>query len=56
MRRTIVFCGLPVSVGAKHLAIVPGARHEDVLRVMQEIAVSFARREHAPYCAFRAGG
>ena len=32
MRKKIVFCGLPVSVGAKHLAITPGARHEDVLR------------------------
>jgi hypothetical protein len=38
-----------VSVGAKHLAIAPWARHEDVLRAMHEIAVSFARREHAPY-------
>jgi hypothetical protein len=53
MRRTIVFCGLPVSVGAKHLAIAPGARHEDVLRAMHEIAVSFARRERAPYIAFK---
>ena len=32
MRKKVVFCGLPVSVGAKHLAIAPGARHEDVLR------------------------
>jgi hypothetical protein len=53
MRRTIVFCGLPVSVGAKHLAITPGARHDDVLRALNEIAVSFARRERAPYIAFK---
>ena len=26
MRKNVVFCGLPVSVGAKHLAIAPGAR------------------------------
>lgn len=53
MRKKIVFCGLPVSVGAKHLAIAQGARHEDVLRAMHEIAVSFARREHAPYIVFK---
>jgi predicted N-acyltransferase len=53
MRKKIVFCGLPVSVGARQLAIVPGARHEDVLRTMHEIAVSFARREHAPYIVFK---
>jgi predicted N-acyltransferase len=53
MRKTIAFCGLPVSVGAKHLAIAPGARHQDVLRTMNEIAVSFARRERAPYVVFK---
>ena len=53
IRKTIVFCGLPVSVGARHLAIAPGARHEDVLRAMHEIAVSFARRERAPYIVFK---
>jgi predicted N-acyltransferase len=53
MRRTVVFCGLPVSVGAKHLAIVPGARHQDVLRAMHKVAVSFARRERAPYIVFK---
>ena len=53
MRKTIVFCGLPVSVGAKHLAIISDARHEDVLRALNEIAVSFARRERAPYIAFK---
>jgi predicted N-acyltransferase len=53
MHKTIVFCGLPVSVGARHLAIAPGARHEDVLRAMNEIAVSFARRERAPYVVFK---
>ena len=53
MRKRIVFCGLPVSVGAKHLAIAPGARHEDVLRALHEIAVSFARRERALYIAFK---
>ncbi|MGZ3381284.1 MAG: GNAT family N-acetyltransferase, partial [Isosphaeraceae bacterium] len=37
----------------KHLAIAQGARHEDVLRAMHEIAVSFARREHAPYIVFK---
>src|SRR6516165_5626022 len=34
MHRTVVFCGLPVSVGARSLAIAPGARHEDVLRAL----------------------
>ena len=53
MRKKVVFCGLPVSVGAKHLAIAPGARHEDVLRTLHEIAVSFAQREHAPYIVFK---
>ena len=53
IRRTIVFCGLPVSVGARHLAIAPGARHQDVLRAMHEHAVSFARRERAPYIVFK---
>ena len=53
MRKTIVFCGLPVSVGARHLAIAPGARHQDVLRIMHEHAVSFARRERAPYIVFK---
>jgi predicted N-acyltransferase len=53
LRRTIILCGLPVSVGAKHLAIAPGARHEDVLRAMHETAVSFARRERAPYIIFK---
>ncbi len=53
MRKTIVFCGLPVSVGARHLAIAPGARHQDVLRAMHEIAESFARREGAPYIVFK---
>ena len=53
MRKNIVFCGLPVSVGAKHLAIAPGARHEKVLRTMHEVAVSMARREHAPYIVFK---
>ncbi len=53
MRRTIVFCGLPVSVGARHLAIAPGAPHQDVLRIMHEHAVSFARRERAPYIVFK---
>jgi hypothetical protein len=53
MRKKVVFCGLPVSLGAKHLAIAPGARHEDVLRIMHEIAVSLARREHAPYIVFK---
>src|SRR5262249_21778546 len=51
--KTIAFGGLPVSVGAKHLAIAPGDRHQDVLRVMHEIAVSFARRERAPYIVFK---
>ncbi len=40
MRKKIVLCGLPVSVGAKHLAMVPGAQHKDVLRAMHEVAVS----------------
>jgi predicted N-acyltransferase len=53
MRKKIVFCGLPVSVGAKHLAIAPAARHEDVVRSMHETALSFARREHAPYVVFK---
>jgi predicted N-acyltransferase len=53
MRSTIILCGLPVSVGAKHLAIIPGARHENVLRALNEFAVSFARRERAPYIAFK---
>jgi predicted N-acyltransferase len=53
MRKTIILCGLPVSVGARHLAIVPGARHEDVLRALHEIAASFARRERAPYIVFK---
>jgi predicted N-acyltransferase len=53
MRKTIVFCGLPVSVGAKHLAIVPGAPNEDVVRAMHEIAFSFARYEHAPFVVFK---
>ena len=48
MRKKVVFCGLPVSVGAKHLAIAPGARSEGILRSMHEIAVSLARRERAP--------
>jgi hypothetical protein len=52
-RKTIVFCGLPVSLGAKHLAIVPGVRREDVLRPIHEIAVALARREHAPYIVFK---
>ena len=56
MRQKIVFCGLPVSVGAKHLAIAPGARHEDVLRPIHEFAVSFARRERAPYIVFKEFG
>jgi predicted N-acyltransferase len=53
IRKRIVFCGLPVSVGAKHLAIAPGARHEDVLRALHEIAVSIARRERALFIAFK---
>jgi hypothetical protein len=53
MRRKIVLCGLPVSVGAKHLAIAPGSRHEDVLRTMHEIAFALARREHAPFIVFK---
>ncbi len=53
MRKKVVFCGLPVSVGAKHLAIAPGARHEDVLRAMHEIAVSLARRERASFIVFK---
>jgi predicted N-acyltransferase len=53
VRKKIVFCGLPVSVGARHLAIVPGARHEDILRTIHEIAVSLARREHAAYIVFK---
>jgi predicted N-acyltransferase len=53
MHRTVVFCGLPVSVGARSLAIAPGARHEDVLRALHEIAVSVARRERAPYIVFK---
>ena len=53
MRKKIVLCGLPVSVGAKHLAMVPGAQHKDVLRAMHEMAVSLARREHAPYIVFK---
>ena len=32
MRKKVIFCGLPVSVGTKQLAIAPGARHEDALR------------------------
>jgi predicted N-acyltransferase len=53
MRRTIVFCGLPVSVGARHLAIAPRARHQEVLRVLHEVGVSLARRERAPYVVFK---
>ena len=53
LRRTIVFCGLPVSVGARHLAIAPGAPHQDVLRIMHEHAVSFAQRERAPLYRFQ---
>jgi predicted N-acyltransferase len=53
LRKKIVFCGLPVSVGAKQLAIAPGARREDVLRAMHEIAVSLARRERAPFVVFK---
>ncbi len=53
MRKKIVFCGLPVSVGAKQMAIAPWARHEEVLRTLHEIAVSFARREHASYVVFK---
>jgi hypothetical protein len=53
MRKKVVFCGLPVSVGAKHLAIAPRARHEDVLRAMHEIAVSLARRERASFIIFK---
>ena len=53
MRKTILFCGLPVSVGAKQLAIAPGASHEEILRAMHEVTVSLARREHAPYIVFK---
>jgi predicted N-acyltransferase len=53
MRQKIVLCGLPVSVGAKHLAMVPEARHEQILRDMHQVAVSLARREHAPYIVFK---
>jgi len=53
LRTKVVFCGLPVSVGAKHLAIGPDARREHVLRAVHECAVSFARREHASYIVFK---
>ena len=53
MRKKVVFCGLPVSVGTKQLAIAPEARHEDALRTLNEIAVSLARRERAAYIVFK---
>jgi hypothetical protein len=53
MRHRVILCGLPVSVGARHLAIVPGARHEEVLRAVHEEALALARRERAPYVAFK---
>ncbi len=53
IKKKVIFCGLPVSVGAKHLAIVPGARHEEVLRTMHDIAVSLAKRERASFIVFK---
>jgi predicted N-acyltransferase len=52
-RSRILFCGLPVSVGAKHLAIASDARHEDVLRTLHATAVSFAQRERADFIVFK---
>ena len=43
INQKVILCGLPVSVGTKHLAIAPDARHEEVLRIMHNIAVSFAK-------------
>jgi predicted N-acyltransferase len=53
MRRKVVFCGLPISVGAKHLAIAPDARYEHVLRTIHAAAVALGRREHANYIVFK---
>ena len=53
LRKKVVFCGLPVSVGTKQLAIAPEARHEDALRTLNEIAVSLARRERTAYIVFK---
>jgi len=53
MRKRVILCGLPVSVGARHLAIAPGARHEDVLRATHEAALAFARRERASYIVYK---
>jgi predicted N-acyltransferase len=53
VRPTILFCGLPVSLAAKHLAVVPGIRHDQVLGVLHELLISVARREGAAYAVFK---
>jgi hypothetical protein len=49
----IIMGGPPASVGASHLAMVPGAHRERIIKALHETAVAFARREGANFIAFK---
>jgi hypothetical protein len=53
IKKRVILCGLPVSVGAKHLAIAPGAPDAHILRALHQIATSFAKRERAQFILFK---
>jgi hypothetical protein len=42
IRKTVVFCGLPVSVGTRHPSIAPGARHQEVMSALHQVAAVVA--------------
>ena len=53
LKAKVIFCGLPVSVGANQLALCPGERGGRALRLMHRTATAFARQEGARFIIFK---
>ena len=49
----IIMGGPPASIGASHLAMMPGARRAAIAKALHETAAAFARREGANFIAFK---
>jgi predicted N-acyltransferase len=53
LRVTVLFCGLPLSVGQKSLLIAPAANPHDVILLLDSIAQEIAARENARLIIFK---
>ncbi|MDH5178192.1 MAG: GNAT family N-acetyltransferase [Gammaproteobacteria bacterium] len=53
MKVTIMFVGIPVSIGQKGMLFVPGADQEAILAELDKVVVRLGKQEKAPFACYK---